>query len=192
MLQEAAWPNERSICSAASRQGFMHLNCAFCMFRLRCRGVGATICCPGPLATGGDGKPRLVYGPRGLIQQASPACVCPMLLCSASPRLSFQHEGCGLESHHGCGLCTPLVGCWDTAPAAGQQHAPRICCRFRYVFSAGCHGNEQEARAHSARSGPDRQGGLSQAGQVPVGFKVDQLWGITASVCQGTHPGVRC
>lgn len=35
------------------------------------RGVGATICCPGPLATGGDGKPRLVYGPRGLIQQAA-------------------------------------------------------------------------------------------------------------------------
>ncbi|KAI7846257.1 hypothetical protein COHA_000237 [Chlorella ohadii] len=34
-------------------------------------GVGATICCPGPLATGGDGKPRLVYGPKGLIQQAA-------------------------------------------------------------------------------------------------------------------------
>lgn len=34
-------------------------------------GVGATVCCPGPLATGGDGKPRVVYGPQGLILQAS-------------------------------------------------------------------------------------------------------------------------
>ena len=36
-----------------------------------CRGVGATVCCPGPLATGLDGKPRLVYGANGLIMQAS-------------------------------------------------------------------------------------------------------------------------
>ena len=34
-------------------------------------GVGATVCCPGPLATGADGKPRLVYGANGLIQQAN-------------------------------------------------------------------------------------------------------------------------
>lgn len=33
-------------------------------------GVGATVCCPGPLLTGLEGKPRLVYGPRGLITQA--------------------------------------------------------------------------------------------------------------------------
>lgn len=33
------------------------------------RGLGATVCCPGPLATGGDGKPRMVYGPDGLISQ---------------------------------------------------------------------------------------------------------------------------
>ena len=34
--------------------------------------VGATVCCPGPLATGGSsGNPRLVYGAQGLIQQAS-------------------------------------------------------------------------------------------------------------------------
>jgi dehydrogenase/reductase SDR family member 7 len=34
-------------------------------------GVGATVCCPGPLATGNDGKPRVVYGANGLIQQAN-------------------------------------------------------------------------------------------------------------------------
>ena len=34
-------------------------------------GVGVTVCCPGPLATGGDGKPRVVYGRDGLIQQAA-------------------------------------------------------------------------------------------------------------------------
>ena len=34
-------------------------------------GVGATVCCPGPLATGGDGKPRVVYGSQGLIFQAN-------------------------------------------------------------------------------------------------------------------------
>lgn len=36
-----------------------------------CRGVGATVCCPGPLATGLDGKPRVVYGASGLIMQAN-------------------------------------------------------------------------------------------------------------------------
>ncbi|EFN55180.1 hypothetical protein CHLNCDRAFT_134329 [Chlorella variabilis] len=35
------------------------------------RGVGATVCCPGPLATGLDGKPRVVYGASGLIMQAN-------------------------------------------------------------------------------------------------------------------------
>lgn len=35
------------------------------------RGVAATVCCPGPLATGGGGKPRMVYGPTGLTLQAS-------------------------------------------------------------------------------------------------------------------------
>jgi dehydrogenase/reductase SDR family protein 7 len=34
-------------------------------------GVGATVCCPGPLATGKDGKPRVVYGANGLIEQAN-------------------------------------------------------------------------------------------------------------------------
>jgi dehydrogenase/reductase SDR family protein 7 len=34
-------------------------------------GVGATVCCPGPLATGNDGKPRVVYGANGLIEQAN-------------------------------------------------------------------------------------------------------------------------
>lgn len=34
-------------------------------------GVGATVCCPGPLATGGGGKPRMVYGPNGQIEQAA-------------------------------------------------------------------------------------------------------------------------
>lgn len=33
--------------------------------------VGATVCCPGPLATGKDGKPRLVYGAKGSIQQSN-------------------------------------------------------------------------------------------------------------------------
>ncbi len=28
-----------------------------------------TVCCPGPLATGQGGKPRMVYGPTGLMQQ---------------------------------------------------------------------------------------------------------------------------
>lgn len=36
-----------------------------------CRGVGATLCCPGPLATGLDGKPRMVYGANGLVTQAA-------------------------------------------------------------------------------------------------------------------------
>ncbi|KAL6771473.1 hypothetical protein ACKKBG_A26525 [Auxenochlorella protothecoides x Auxenochlorella symbiontica] len=31
-------------------------------------GIGATICCPGPVATGLDGNARLVYGPLGLIE----------------------------------------------------------------------------------------------------------------------------
>lgn len=35
------------------------------------RGVGATLCCPGPLATGLDGKPRMVYGANGLVTQAA-------------------------------------------------------------------------------------------------------------------------
>lgn len=33
------------------------------------RNVGATVCCPGPLATGLDGKTRIVYGSSGLISQ---------------------------------------------------------------------------------------------------------------------------
>jgi hypothetical protein len=40
--------------------------CFYCGY---CRNVGATVCCPGPLATGTDGKPRVVYGPGGLITQ---------------------------------------------------------------------------------------------------------------------------
>lgn len=32
-------------------------------------GVGVTICCPGPAATGRSGAPRAVYGPNGLLQQ---------------------------------------------------------------------------------------------------------------------------
>ena len=39
--------------------------------RCACRNVGATVCCPGPLATGLDGKTRIVYGSSGLISQAS-------------------------------------------------------------------------------------------------------------------------
>ena len=31
--------------------------------------MGVTICCPGPIATGNDGKPRGVYGASGLVQQ---------------------------------------------------------------------------------------------------------------------------
>lgn len=38
---------------------------------LYCSGVGVTVCCPGPLATGGDGNPRVVFGRDGLIQQAT-------------------------------------------------------------------------------------------------------------------------
>lgn len=38
-----------------------------------CRGVGVTICCPGPIATGNDGKPRTVYGASGAVQQAETA-----------------------------------------------------------------------------------------------------------------------
>jgi len=30
-----------------------------------------TVCCPGPLATGFDGKPRIVFGSNGFIEQAS-------------------------------------------------------------------------------------------------------------------------
>ena len=51
---------------------FWHLPSAWPIHRLTaavCRGVGATVCCPGPLATGLDGKPRVVYGPGGLITQ---------------------------------------------------------------------------------------------------------------------------
>lgn len=35
-----------------------------------CRGVGVTICCPGPIATGTDGKLRNVYGASALVQHA--------------------------------------------------------------------------------------------------------------------------
>lgn len=34
------------------------------------RGVGVTICCPGPIATGNDGKPRSVYGASGRVDHA--------------------------------------------------------------------------------------------------------------------------
>ncbi len=42
-----------------------------CPGRVARRNVGATVCCPGPLATGLDGKTRIVYGSSGLISQAS-------------------------------------------------------------------------------------------------------------------------
>eukprot|EP00887_Chlorella_sp_A99_P004887 scaffold4.g4887.t1 len=35
------------------------------------RGVGVTLCCPGPLATGTEARPRVVYGASGLITQAA-------------------------------------------------------------------------------------------------------------------------
>lgn len=35
------------------------------------RGVGVTVCCPGPFASGLDGKPRVVYGAEGPIEQAN-------------------------------------------------------------------------------------------------------------------------
>lgn len=41
-----------------------------CLLLLR-RGVSVTLCCPGPFQSGGGGKPRTVYGPAGLIQQAN-------------------------------------------------------------------------------------------------------------------------
>ena len=69
-----------SLCSSCSASLLAWSACGTCAsmlcHTLLCRGVGATICCPGPLATGGDGKPRLVYGPKGLIQQAATGEAC--------------------------------------------------------------------------------------------------------------------
>lgn len=37
------------------------------------RGIGVTVVCPGPLATGSDARPRVVYGSTGLVTQAPSA-----------------------------------------------------------------------------------------------------------------------
>lgn len=46
--------------------GFVQL-CGSCSFR----GVGVTICCPGPIGTGSEETPRVIYGAEGLISQHS-------------------------------------------------------------------------------------------------------------------------
>ena len=58
-----------------------------------CRGLGVTICCLGPIATGTDDQPRNVYGGSGL-QPASD---------SANNRLSATEAAAwvGAAAHHG-------------------------------------------------------------------------------------------
>lgn len=138
------------------------------------RGVGATVCCPGPLATGGDGKPRLVYGPEGLITQVGGGGEAvrrlPMGLCVYVSVTGLSVCRWGLvrrvSSSVGALMCgtqrsghTAASPCWallgnpaHLASVPGPQ--PR----------AGGHGHEQQAREHGARGGAHRARGLPPPG----------------------------
>lgn len=76
------------------------------------RNIGVTICCPGPVSTGTDEAPRLVYGPTGLLQQ-------PTASSSAKVR-----GGRGVGAWHGDGGQT----CQDAYEGlgAGQGAEARV------------------------------------------------------------------
>lgn len=63
-------------------------------------GIGATICCPGPVATGMDGNARLVYGPVGLMETLGQP------ECAASP--TADGEGSQLVAKHSSAGRTPV------------------------------------------------------------------------------------
>ena len=94
--------------------------------------MGVTICCPGPIATGNDGKPRSVYGASGLVQQAETSAAAKKRLDPAATAAWI-----GAAAYHGAlaSDTSTLRDCSDDglcSTAFRPRKATHGSCKFRF------------------------------------------------------------